>query len=190
MNSLKLSPDEILQAEYDYIAQCAFQANEDRARVASFYLVSVGSLIAAILGTQFANGFSEWVYRAFGLLFVVLTVLGVLTIFQLARLRAAWNSAAKAMNAIKSFYLEKYPDLSIAFIWLEPPKLGKWYSISNILRIQVGLLSGITFAAAFYTFIRSFYVELPLWAWFLTIISPIGIFILEGYGYYKLIKMA
>jgi hypothetical protein len=86
--------------------------------------------------------------------------------------------------------LEKYPDLSIAFIWLEPPKLGKWYSISNILRIQVGLLSGITFAAAFYTFIRSFYVELPLWAWFLTIISPIGIFILEGYGYYKLIKMA
>lgn len=190
MNSLKLSPDEILQAEYDYIAQCAFQANEDRARVASFYFVSVGSLVAAILGTQFANGFSEWVYRAFGLLFLVLTVLGALTVFQLARLRAAWNSAAKAMNAIKRYYLEKYPDLSQALIWLEPPKLVKWYSIANILRIQVGLLSGITLAAAFYTFFRSYYVDLPLWAWLLTIISPMGMFILERFGYNKLLKMA
>ena len=189
MSSLKLSPDEILQAEYDYIAQCAFQANEDRARAASFYFVSVGSLIAAILGTQFANGLSEWVYRAFGLLFLVLTVLGVLTIFQLARLRAAWTSAVKAMNAIKRYYLEKYPELSKALVWLEPPKSVKWYSIANLLRIQVGLLSGLTFAASFYTFFRSFYLDLPFWTWWLTILSPIGIFILEGFGYHKLMNM-
>ncbi|MFN8460695.1 MAG: hypothetical protein U0X93_02825 [Anaerolineales bacterium] len=39
--------------EYDYIAQTAAQANEDRARISSFYLIAVGSLIAAIFGTQF-----------------------------------------------------------------------------------------------------------------------------------------
>ena len=41
-----LSPDEMLIAEYNYIAQTAFQANEDRSRVTSFYFVSVGSLVA------------------------------------------------------------------------------------------------------------------------------------------------
>lgn len=189
MASPKLTPDEILQAEYEYIAQCAFQANEDRARVASFYFVSVGSLIAAILGTQFANGLSQWVYRAFSLLFFVLTILGVLTVFQLARLRAAWNSAVKAMNAIKGFYINKYEDLHKALIWTDPPKSEKWYSIANLLRLQVGILSGLTFAASFFTFFRSFYSDLPWWNWLLICVSPIGIFLLEAFGYYKLIKI-
>jgi hypothetical protein len=45
--------DELLASEYDYIAQTANQANEDRARVSSFYLIAVGSLLAALFGTQF-----------------------------------------------------------------------------------------------------------------------------------------
>jgi hypothetical protein len=48
-----LNVDTILAAEYNYAAQTAFQANEDRARVTSFYLVTVGSFLAAILSTQF-----------------------------------------------------------------------------------------------------------------------------------------
>ena len=49
----KLNVDEILKAEYEYIAATVFQANEDRSRVASFYFVSVGSLVAAILSASF-----------------------------------------------------------------------------------------------------------------------------------------
>ena len=52
----KLEPGEILLAEYGYIAQTAFQAGEDRARVTSFYLVSVGTLVAAFLSSQLQNG--------------------------------------------------------------------------------------------------------------------------------------
>ena len=47
-----LEPEEIIAAEYEYIAQTAFQAHEDRARVSTFYLVSVGSLFGAIWGTS------------------------------------------------------------------------------------------------------------------------------------------
>ena len=48
---LPVELDELLAAEYDYIAQTANQANEDRARVSSFYLIAVGSLVAALFGT-------------------------------------------------------------------------------------------------------------------------------------------
>ena len=79
-------PDDILIAEYEYIADTAKQANEDRSRVASFYFVSVGSIVAAILGTQFAKDNLKSVSVAFSILFFVLTLLGTLTIAQLARL--------------------------------------------------------------------------------------------------------
>jgi len=185
----KLNPDEILRAEYDYIAQCALQANEDRARVASFYFVSVGSLVAAILGSLLAGGnMSGLVYLAFGLLFVVLTVLGVVTIFQLARLRSAWNSAVSAMNAVKDFYIKKHPDLKIPIKWRKLPERENWYSIANLLRIQIGFLSGMTFAAASYTLFRSCSSELVWWKWGITIIAPIVLYFLEWHWYRQLLK--
>ena len=75
----KLNRDEMLQAEFNYIANTAFQANEDRSRVTSFYFVSTGSLVAAILGAQFASSQIKGVSLAFSLLFFVLTILGGLT---------------------------------------------------------------------------------------------------------------
>ena len=50
-----LNPENLFAAEYEYISNTVFQANEDRSRIASFYFVSVGSIVAAILGTQFAK---------------------------------------------------------------------------------------------------------------------------------------
>ena len=43
----KPDANQILIAEYQYIAQTAFQVNEDRARVAVFYLSAVGGLAVA-----------------------------------------------------------------------------------------------------------------------------------------------
>ena len=66
----KLNPDELLQKEYEYISQTAFQANEDRSRVTSFYFVSVGSFVAAIVGTQL-DAQSKTISFAFFALFLV-----------------------------------------------------------------------------------------------------------------------
>jgi hypothetical protein len=100
-----INPDNLFEAEYNYIANTVFQANEDRSRIASFYFVSVGSIVAAILGTQFAKDNLKSVSLAFSILFIFLTILGTLTIAQLARLRAAWHESVQAMNQLKDFYI-------------------------------------------------------------------------------------
>jgi len=43
-----LQSGEILIAEYAYIAKSAFQANEDRARVSTYYVVTFGTLYFAL----------------------------------------------------------------------------------------------------------------------------------------------
>lgn len=134
-------PDEILVAEFNYIAQTAFQANEDRARVSSFYVVTVGSLIVAILSTQFINVQVISVYLAFGYLFLFLALMGILTLLQLARLRRAWYESITAMNQIKDFYIQRNPgfDLEKAFAWRTAtiPQKSKKNSISFLLSIEV-----------------------------------------------------
>ena len=145
-------PDDILVAEYEYIAATAHDANEDRSRVASFYFVSAGSIVAAILGTQFAKDSLRSVAPAFSILFLVLTILGALTIAQLARLRAAWHESIEAMNQIKDFYISKFPDTESAFKWRVKtiPLTDKPYSIANLIALEVALLGALTTAAAFY----------------------------------------
>jgi hypothetical protein len=165
-------PDDILIAEYEYIADTAQQANEDRSRVASFYFVSVGSIVAAILGTQFAKDNLKSVSVAFSILFFVLTLLGTLTIAQLARLRAAWHESIEAMNQIKDFYIKKFPETEPAFKWRirTIPPTDKPYSIANLIALEVALLGALTTAAAFY-FILFALGEVTLLSWVIIAIS-------------------
>jgi hypothetical protein len=165
-------PDDILIAEYDYIAGTAHDANEDRSRVASFYFVSVGSIVAAILGTQFARDSLKSVSVAFSILFFVLTLLGALTIAQLARLRAAWHESIEAMNQIKDFYIKKFPDTAPAFKWRVGtiPPTDKRFSIANLIALEVALLGALTTAAAFY-FILFALGEVTLLSWVIITIS-------------------
>jgi len=151
-DSHTMKSDDILAVEFDYIAQTATQANEDRARVSSFYLIAVGSLIATLFGTQFFDSgfFTTTVdFMLFGV-FILLTLLGTSTIVQLARLRAAWHDSMMAMNRIKDFAVQRQPDLAQAFLWRTDtlPAKYKKNSISNYQAIEVGVISGITFAAA------------------------------------------
>jgi hypothetical protein len=148
----KLNTDEILKAEYNYIANTVFQANEDRSRVASFYFVSVGSLVAAILSTLFSAGNLKNISLAFSGLFLVLTILGALTLAQLARLRAAWHESVQAMNEIKDFYIKHNKEIEPAFKWRLKtlPPTDKPNSIANLMAFEVALLSAITSAASMY----------------------------------------
>ncbi len=155
-----LRSDPILTAEFNYTVQSAFQANEDRARVTSFYLVSVGSFIAAILGTQLLADPKPVVYWSFGALFLFLAVLAVMTILQLVRLRRAWYESILAMNQIKDFYVHNVTRLNLAeaFRWQTDtiPAMNKPNSLSFYLAIEVGLFGAAAFGAAYYFVLLGF----------------------------------
>ena len=162
----KLNVDEILKAEYNYIATTIFQANEDRSRVASFYFVSVGSLVAAILSAIFSTSNLKNVSLAFSGLFLALTILGALTLAQLARLRAAWHESVQAMNEIKDFYIKHNQEIEPAFKWRLKtlPPTDKPYSIANLMSVEVALLGAITSAASVY-FLLAALGRIEWWGW-------------------------
>lgn len=160
------SPQEILASEYEYLANTAFQANEDRARVASFYLVSFGSFLAALLTAQ--SGFfpteANLVYWGFAGLFFALAVMGILTILQLARLRMAWFASIEAMNAIKEYYIARHPDLAEAILWrnISAPTKLKPNSVGFLQVLEVAFLGGASLGAALFYAMRAWNGSLPL----------------------------
>src|SRR5688572_11379298 len=147
----KLNSDVMLQAEFKYINQAAFQSNEDRSRFSSYYFVTVGSFVAAVLGSPSALG-QKTVALAFFVLFIVLTLMGALTLAQLAKLRAAWHEAIEAMNQIKNFYIKNNTEIKPAFKWLDAqvPPTDKPYSIANLIAIEVAMLSSLTTGTGVY----------------------------------------
>lgn len=150
-----LEIEEIIAAEYEYIAQTAFQAQEDRARVTSFYIVSLGSLFGAFFGTNFGEGkINALAYAAFAGLFFFLSYFGIITLKQLVFLRKAWFESAKAMNQIKDFLIKKDAALKDVFRWQSKtlPTPYKPNSVAFLLAKQVALLGSITIGAGiFYT---------------------------------------
>ena len=181
----KLNPDEILKAEYNYIATTVFQANEDRSRVASFYFLTVGSLVAAILSAIFSTSDLKSVSLAFSGLFLVLTILGTLTLAQLARLRAAWHESVEAMNQIKDYYIENNKEIEPAFKWRLKtlPPTDKKFSIANLMAVEVTLLGAITSTAAMY-FLLAAFGTIEWWGWALLLVTLVVIYI-ALWGWYK-----
>ncbi len=190
----KLSPDTILEAEFGYIAATATQAYEDRAKVATFYFVSVGSLIAAIFSAQLfesdlAGETLQNIYLSFCVLFAFLTVLGYLTIAQLARLRTAWMDSVKAMNRIKTYYIENIgTDLASAFLWTDEnaPRGYKTGSVANFLAYQVALLGGLIFAASVF-FLQQAFGQINF-LWPLAIALGVLMAVLQIYVYKKMVS--
>ena len=183
--------DELLAAEYDYIAQTAMQANEDRARVASFYLIAVGSLVAALFGTQFfdLNSPSRTVNLMFSGLFGLLTLLGASTIMQLARLRAAWYESALAMNQLKEYMVSENKRLATAFRWTTNtlPSKFKKNSVSYFQAFEVSLISGLMFGAAFFFLQQAFFV-MELLHWIISILLGFITFYLQLFLYERTLK--
>lgn len=147
-----LSPNDLLQSEFNYIAQSAFQANEDRARVTTFYLVNLGGFAAALYSSQGSGGAQPGVYALFGGLFLILSLSGLLTLLQLVRLRQAWFESIAAMNQLKEYYRARFPALRLeeALRWGKnsAPALHKPWSISYFLAVQVAVMAAASLAAA------------------------------------------
>ncbi|MBI3160990.1 MAG: hypothetical protein HYZ23_00690 [Chloroflexi bacterium] len=181
----KLDHHDMLQAEFEYISNSAFQANEDRSRVTSFYFVTVGSLVAAILGTRLEEIQGKGISLAFFVLFLVLTAMGWLTLAQLARLRAAWHEAAEAMNQIKDFYIDDNPVIAAAFKWRikQIPPMNKPFSIANLIAYEVVMLGGLTAGAGVY-FLMAFIGNIDWLGWAI-ILASVFVGSLAQWNWYK-----
>lgn len=135
----------MVAAEFDYIAQTAFQANEDRARVFQFFFVTFATFVAALLSSQFDSVDATQLYTAYAILLFINSILGAFTNFQLARLRLAWIESARAMNQIKEHMIAHDDELGEFFRWRMNtiPRAIKPSSISFILAIMVGIVGGL-----------------------------------------------
>jgi len=183
---LPVELDELLASEFDYIAQTAIQANDDRSRVSSFYLIAVGSLIAALLGTQLFDPekFTQPIKLAFSGAFALLTLLGISTVLQLARLRAAWHESMLAMNQMKDFAMQQSPELVRAFRWKTStlPRKYKKGSVSYYQAREVALIGGLMFATAAF-FLQLAFFDISILHFLMATMAGVGIFYLELYMY-------
>ncbi len=187
-----LELDDLLAAEYNYIADTASQANEDRARVASFYLIAVGSLVAALFSTQlispeFDAGSMNLLFSG---LFFTLTLLGTTTVVQLARLRSAWYESMLAMDQIKEYVISKDKELAKAYRWRNKtmPPLYKVNSISYQQTFEVAILSGLMFGASVSFLQKGIDYTDPVLNWIITCALGILAFAGQLYLYKKLLN--
>lgn len=148
--AFELPAADLLVAEFNYIANSAFQANEDRARVSQFFFVTFGTFIAALFSTQISGIDLGQLFLAFGILFLLIALLGSMTMLQLARLRLAWMESARAMNQIKDQAFKFNANLRPYFRWTNDslPPAYKPKSVGWILAIMVAALSGLAIGSA------------------------------------------
>jgi hypothetical protein len=149
-SSIIFSYQEMLAAEFNYIAQTAFQANEDRARSAQFFLISFATFLAAIFSSQVEGVATPVIYTVFAVVFVLLTIFGAATILELARLRQAWLESVRAMNAIKAALIAEAPGLEASFRWniSNLPAAYKPWSVGFLIVVQVACVAGAAAGAA------------------------------------------
>lgn len=189
--SLPIEFDELLAAEFNYIAQTAIQANEDRARVSSFYLIAVGSAVAALLGTQLfdINSPLQTVNLIFSGLFVLLTLLGSSTVMQLAQLRAAWYESALAMNQLKDYMMSQNITLKQAFRWKTStlPSKYKKDSISYYQAVEVVVISSLMCGAAAF-FLQRAFVPVGVLHYILSALTVIATFFVQLFIYQRALR--
>jgi hypothetical protein len=153
-----ISAEEILTAEFEYIAHTASQANDDRSSVVSFFIIAVGSPLAAFFSTDLAETPEKTAYVLFAGLFLILSILGTTTLLQLARLRGAWYESMLAMNHMKEFLIKNSDsDISGAFRWTiqSAPAKFKLNSVSFYQALEVAILAGLLFGAFIFFLLHS-----------------------------------
>jgi len=139
---------DLILAEFEYLGKAAFQNNEERARASQLFFVTFLTLVAAVYSSQLENARLEMVYRAFAILFGLLTCYGALTLLQLARFRQSWMDAAAAMNVMKDQVVAQDKTLAPYFAWRTLPRCFNWRSVGFLIAISVSLLSGVALGAA------------------------------------------
>ncbi len=172
LNSKNLDSNEILKLEYEYAAETAFKANEDRVSIYSFFLTTVISVIGGLVAFN-TNANS---YKFAGILILLgVWALGIISSLKLIKLRMAWFGSLVTMQRIKDYYIghgEK--ELPQAFKWhIETaPDLGNKWSISFLLYIGMFILSSIVLTIA-----SSLILEIIMQIDFIRVVYFISIFL-------------
>ncbi|MGE5264671.1 MAG: hypothetical protein ACM3S0_14930 [Acidobacteriota bacterium] len=151
-----LKADEILELEFEYARETAAQAQNDRTTIVNLYLLLVGGVGSIALGLpQIVSDNSRSTSvtlpsSAYMLLFALLGITGFFMLMKLVRLRQAWYESVRAMNQIKKFYLQRFPELDAAFLWKAEtiPAAGKPWTITFNLSVLVMLLDSTAIAIA------------------------------------------
>lgn len=154
MNDLDLHAEEILELEFEYARETAAQAQADRTTVVNLYLLLVGGVgsIGIALPQLGPKSAFDVPRLGYALLFAMLGVIGFFTVMKLVRLRQAWSESVHAMNTIKKFYLDRFPELEAAFDWKVGtiPALGKPWTITFNLSLLVALVDCAAIAVGFH----------------------------------------
>ncbi len=145
--NMNLEPGQILEQEFEYARETAMQAQNDRTVVVNLYLILVGAVGSLLLALpSFSSpGRVSLPTQAMGVFFILIALLGFLTLFKLIRLRQAWHESARAMNTIKQYYAARFPGLEQAFHWQSTtiPRHDKPWTITFILSLMVILIDSV-----------------------------------------------
>ncbi len=147
------APNEILIAEFEYLASAAQQANEDRAKVIQYYFISLGSLAGSVVSLrEVPQAYLPWAYGGVAIIFLVLTAFGIITVRQLISLRLAWLEYSLSMDKIKEYYIDRFPKAGLLPVMrLRANKLPLAYqqgSISHLLAIATFSLNALSLVIA------------------------------------------
>jgi amino acid permease len=151
MTEMNLEPKEILKLEFEYAQETAEQAQDDRTAIMNLYLLLVGGVGSIVVGlSQSGAGAANLPRNAAALLFALLAITGFFVLMKLVRLRQAWFDSARAMNRIKEFYLERFPELDKAFLWKPGtiPSRNKPWTITFNLCLLVAILDSVALGIA------------------------------------------
>jgi hypothetical protein len=175
--SEELNPNELLSAEYEYLARSSFQNIEDRAGVGLLYVLTVGGILAAFIVTGLESVDRQFTSAAFAGVFLLLSVYAVLAFLKIIRLRQAWQSNIAAMDQLKAYFIEhnEDQDLAEALAWSAatiPPKSKAW-SLAFLTALQIALAGGaaisVTVIFLGFTLIQS----LEVWIWIIALLVAI-----------------
>jgi hypothetical protein len=189
-------PHAILTAEFEYLADAAQQANEDRARVTQYYFMALGSFIASLLGLkEVPDKYIELAYSGLMVLFLLYAGFGALTVEQLIRLRLAWLKCSLAMDDIKEHYIKKFPEAELAsairFRTENLPPAFQKYSISHLLALATSVMSALSFLVAAVFLQRAWDKQLDFAGVIIAgAILAVALFALEQAHYYKKLSTA
>ncbi len=170
-----LDPDEILHQEFEYARETSLQANADRTQIVNLYVILVGGV------GSLALGLNDLAAELLAVIFFVIGLLGLFNVLKLIRLRQAWHDSALAMNRIKDFYMQYYPEITPAFRWrtatIPPP--GKMGTITFDLVVLVALIDSLAVGGGVY------FLRLPTW---LAGLAALGFFLVQWGLYFRLLK--
>ncbi len=144
------STDNFLSLEYGYVQANIMQTVQDRYSMLNFY-ITIGATVATLsVGLLTVPSIDQVSARnGIGFIGLLMWLVGLVFLLIMIRLRQAWYSAAKALNKIKTYYINQgEAKLADAVKWKEnalPPANQLWnihfYSAFLVIAINSGFIA-------------------------------------------------